>query len=104
MIRRSSTRYRSSTEADAAAEPLSRLDRAGQLSTSGDARRSWPQADECLPADPLRWIESSDCVVEGRDVADVRPQSAVTHALDDLTQLSTIGLDNKVHRHAVGWP
>src|SRR5205823_7725908 len=38
------------------------------------------------------------------DVADGRPQSSVTHPLDDLTQLGTIGLDNKVDRQAVGGP
>jgi hypothetical protein len=48
-------------------------------------------------------------VVEGRDVADVRPQPSVPHPLDDLTQLATIGLDNEVDRQAVvgprfGWP
>src|SRR5881394_3763407 len=32
------------------------------------------------------------------------PQSSVTHPLDDLTQLGTIGLDNEVDRQAVGGP
>src|SRR5436305_9356334 len=67
-------------------------------------RRSPTKADECLPADPLGRIESGDCIVDGRDVAYVRPQSSVTHPLYDLTELSTIGLDNKVDRHAVGRP
>ena len=31
----------------------------------------------------------------------VRPQSSVTHPLDDLTQLGTIGLDNEVDRQAL---
>src|SRR5262249_45214864 len=61
-------------------------------------------ADDRLPADPLGRIESSDGVVEGRDVADVRPQSSVTHPLDDLTQLGAIGHENKVDRQAVGGP
>ena len=39
---------------------------------------------------------NGDGVVEGRDVADVRPQSSVLHPLDDLTQLGAIGLDNEV--------
>src|SRR5258708_12839365 len=43
-------------------------------------------------------------MVEGRDVADVRPQSSVPPPLDDLTQLGTIGLDNEVDRQAVGGP
>src|SRR5215831_16525160 len=56
-------------------------------------------ADDRLPADPLGRIESGDGVVEGRDVADVRPQSSVTHPLDDLTQLGAIGHENKGDRH-----
>jgi hypothetical protein len=46
-------------------------------------------------------IEGGDGIVEGRDVADVRPQSPVTHPPDHLTQLGTIGLDNEVDRQAV---
>ena len=42
--------------------------------------------------------------MEGRDVADVRPQSSVPHPLHDLTQLGTIGLDNEVDREAAGGP
>src|SRR5262249_2054342 len=49
-------------------------------------------------------VEGGDGIVEGRDVADVRPQSSVPHPLDDLTQLGTIGLDNEVDRQAVGGP
>ena len=49
-------------------------------------------------------VEGGNGIVEGRDVADVRPQSSVPHALDDLTQLGTIGLDNEVDRQAVGGP
>src|SRR5947209_14479888 len=61
-------------------------------------------ADDRLPADPLGRIESGDGVVEGRDAADVRPQSSVTHPLDDLTQLGAIGHENKVDRQAIGRP
>src|SRR6516164_6730358 len=60
--------------------------------------------DDRLPADPLGRVEGGDGIVEGRDVADVRPQSSVPHPLDDLTQLGTIGLDNEVDRQAVGGP
>jgi hypothetical protein len=35
-------------------------------------------------------------------VADVRSQSAVTHALNDLIQLGAIGFDDEVNRQAVG--
>src|SRR6201997_5375952 len=68
------------------------------------ACRSRTNADDRLSADPLGRIESGDGIVEGRDLADVRPQSSVTHPLDDLTQLGTIELDNEVDRQAVGGP
>src|SRR6266704_6956564 len=68
------------------------------------ARRSRTNADDCLPVDPFGPIEGGDGVVEGRDVADVRPQPSIAHPLDDLTQLSAIGQDNKVDRQAVAGP
>src|SRR6267142_1808404 len=75
----------------------------GNVASMG-ACRSRTNADDRLPADPLGRIESGDGIVEGRDVADVRPQSSVPHPLDDLSQLGTIGLDNEVDREAVGGP
>jgi hypothetical protein len=39
--------------------------------------RSRTNADDRLPADPFGRIEGGDGTVEGRDVADVRPQSSV---------------------------
>src|SRR5437763_9483077 len=68
------------------------------------ACRSRTNADDRLPVDPLGRIEGGDGVVEGRGIADVRPQSSVPHPLDDLTQLGAIGQDNKVDRQAVGRP
>jgi hypothetical protein len=73
------------------------------------ACRSRTNADDRLPLDPLGIdplgrVEGGDGIVEGRDVADVRPQSSVTHPLDDLHQLGTIGLDNEVDCQAVGGP
>jgi hypothetical protein len=65
------------------------------------ACRSRTNADDRLPADPLDLVEGGDGVIEGRDVADVRPQSSVPHPPDDLTQLGTIGLDNEVNRQAI---
>ena len=55
---------------------------------------------------PLRrWVRvEGHGIVEGRDVADVRPQSSVPHPLDDLTQLGMIGLDDEIDREAVGGP
>src|SRR5215471_12044972 len=61
-------------------------------------------ADNRLPRAALGRVEGGDGIGEGRDAADVRPQSSVTHPLDDLTQLGTIGLDNEVDRQAVGGP
>src|SRR5206468_12395161 len=61
-------------------------------------------ADDRLPLDPLGRVEGGDGVVEGRDVADVGPQSSVPHPLDDLTQLGTIGLDDEVDCQAVSGP
>src|SRR5216684_6149035 len=68
------------------------------------ACRSRTNADDRLPADPLGRIESRDGIVEGCDVADVRPQPSVPDPPDDLTQLGTIGRDNEVDRQAAGGP
>ena len=54
-----------------------------------------------LPGSALGRVECGDGIVKGCDGSDVRPQSPVPHPLDDLTQLSTIGLDNEVYREAV---
>ncbi len=69
-----------------------------------DVRRSGTNADDRLPLASLGRVQGGDGIVEGRDVADVRPQSTVPHPLDDLTQLGTIGLDDEVDRAAVGGP
>src|SRR5262245_5910694 len=66
------------------------LDSAGRLRASMDACRSRTNADDRLPRASLGRVQGGDGIVEGRDVADVRPQSSVTHPLDDLTQLGTI--------------
>src|SRR5258706_14205237 len=71
---------------------------------SMDACRSRTNADDRLPLDPLGRVEGGDGLVEGRDVADVRPQPSVTHPPDDLTELGTIALDNEVYGQAVGGP
>src|SRR5262249_52546390 len=57
-----------------------------------------------LPLASLGRVQGGDGIIEGRDVADVGPQSSVPHALDDFTQLGTIGLDNEVDRQAIGRP
>ena len=57
-----------------------------------------------LPLASLIRVQGGDSIVEGRDVADVHPQSSIAHPLDDLTQLGTIGLDSEVDRQAVGGP
>ena len=47
-------------------------------------------ANHRLPGASLGRVEGGDGIVEGRDGADVRPQSSVPHPLDDLAQLGTI--------------
>src|SRR6516165_6017200 len=89
--------------------PLPRRRRADRDSTgrprlSIGACRSRTNADYSLPVDPLGLVEGGDGVIEGRDGADVRPQSSVAHPLDDLTQLGTIGLDDEVDRQTFGGP
>src|SRR5215471_4582231 len=69
-----------------------------------DTYRSRTNADDRLPLASLGPVEGGDGIVEGRDAADVSPQSSVPHALDDLSQLGTIGLDNEVDRQAVRGP
>jgi len=59
------------------------LDSAGRLRASMGACRSRTNADDRLPRASLGRVEGGDGVVEGRDVADVRPQSSVPHPLDD---------------------
>src|SRR6185369_8166720 len=61
-------------------------------------------ADDRLSLDPLGRIERRNGIVEGRDVADNRPQTSVPHPLDNLTKLRAIGHDNEVDRQAVGRP
>src|SRR5437667_12819735 len=61
-------------------------------------------ADDRLPVASLGRVEGGDGIVEGRDVADVRPQSSVPDPPDDLIQLSTIGLDDEIDSRAVGGP
>src|SRR5215475_9898025 len=67
-----------------------------------ESSRTYP--DDRLPVASLGRVEGGDSIVEDCDVADVRAQSSVAHPPDDLTQLSTIGLDNEVDRQAVGGP
>src|SRR5947208_8409777 len=88
-------------------EPLT-----GAARQRGSHQRSEPSANESLrtnaddrlSSDPVGRVEGRDGIVEGRDVADVRPQSSVPNPLDNLTQLATIGLDNEVDRQAVSGP
>ena len=71
------------------------------LGIDGDpTAQPWSLADPDVVRATLTDFDPNcgDGIVEGRDVADVRPQSSVPHPLDDLTQLGTIGLDNEVDR------
>src|SRR5690348_8927261 len=76
-----------------------------KVSPMGEWRgRSATNADDCLAHAPLGRIQGGDGIIEGRDVADVRPQPSVPHPLDDLSQLGTVGLDNEVDRRAFSGP
>src|SRR5262252_3565317 len=61
-------------------------------------------ADDRLPLASLGPVEGGDGVVEGRDVADVRPQPTIPYPLDELTQLGAIGYDDEVDRQAARGP
>src|SRR6201989_387735 len=75
-----------------------------RLHGSMGARRSRANADDRLPRASLGRVEGGDGIREGRDGADVRPQSSVPHPLDDVTPLGTMGLDNEVDRQPVDGP
>ena len=75
-----------------------------RLCADMQTQASRTNADDRLPRASLGRVEGGDGIVEGRDGADVRPQSSVPHPLDDLTQLGAIGLDNEVDRQAFGGP
>src|SRR3954471_22728112 len=85
---------------------LPRLVSAGQVEVqeSRGACRSRTNADDCFALDPLDRVEGRDGVIEGGDVADVRPHSPVTRPPDNLTQLGAIGYDDEVNREAVSGP
>src|SRR5436305_9825645 len=66
--------------------------------------RSRTNADDRLPLASLGPVEGGDGIVEGRDVADVRPQPAVPYPPDELTQLGAIGFDDEVDGQAARGP
>src|SRR6516165_5924811 len=57
---------------------------------------TWSNADDRLALDSLGRVERGDGVVEGRDLANIRPQSSFPYPLDELTQLGAIGYDDEV--------
>src|SRR5262249_4972189 len=66
--------------------------------------RAFTNADDRLPRASLGPVEGGDGIVEGRDVADVRPQSSVSYPLDEFTQLGAIGYDDEVDSQASRGP
>src|SRR3954469_25020543 len=92
----------SSTEVKA--EPSTHFSLCGDILVLRCAESLQANADDRLPLGPLGRVEGGDGIVEGRDVADVGPQSSVPHPLDDLSQLGAIGLDDEVDCQAVGGP
>jgi hypothetical protein len=67
-------------------------------------KRLRTNASDRLARASIRRVESRGGIVERRNLTDVRPQSSVPNPLDDLTQLSTIGLDDEINRKAVCGP
>src|SRR5258708_39166837 len=61
-------------------------------------------ADDRLSLASLGRVAGVDGNVESRDVADVRPQSAIPRPLDDLTQLGASGYDDEVDSQAARGP
>src|SRR5262249_12085854 len=63
----------------------------GAAERRGVAESSRANADDRRPVASLGRVEGGDGLVEGRDVANVGPQSPVSHSLDDLAQLGAAG-------------
>src|SRR6201981_2111437 len=61
-------------------------------------------ANDRLSLDPFGPVEGGNRIVEGSQVADVRPPSSATCPPDNLTQLGAIGYDDEVNREAVSGP
>src|SRR5262245_61776888 len=61
-------------------------------------------ADDRLSLDPLGRVEGGNRIVEGSHDADVCPQPTIPDALDELTQLGTIGHDDEVDSQAARGP
>src|ERR1043166_7632758 len=61
-------------------------------------------AHDRLSLDPLGPVEGGNGVIEGRDVADVRPHSSVTCPPDNLTQLGAIRYNDEVDSQAARGP
>src|SRR5262249_14079657 len=75
-----------------------------RLVTAGQGAKADRHPDDRLALAPLSRVEGGNGVVEGRDVADVCPQSSVPYPLDELTQLGAIGYDDEVDSQAARGP
>src|SRR5215472_11302755 len=80
------------------------VDCARSVASKSNVEPSGTNAVDRLPLASLGRVEGGDGFVEGRDVADVRPQSSVTRPPDNLTQLGAIGYYDEVNRPAVSGP
>jgi hypothetical protein len=58
-------------------------------------------ANDRFAGTPFGRAEGGDGIVEGRDRPDVGPESSIAETIDDLSQLSAVGLDNEVDGKAV---
>src|SRR5262249_23157691 len=77
------------------------IPRASGLNESIGACRSRTNVDDRLAPDPLGRGAGRDAPIEGRALADIRPQPPVARPPDDLAQLGAIGLDDEVDREAL---
>src|SRR5262245_10645444 len=62
------------------------------------------RADDRFARASLGRIQGRGGIVEGCDIADIRPQPSVPHPLDDFDELSAVGLDDEIDRQAVSGP
>jgi hypothetical protein len=60
--------------------------------------------DHCLPRTTRGRVKGGHGIIQGRNCADVRPQSSIPHPLNDLAQLGAIGLDNEIDSQTVYGP
>src|SRR5262249_28466399 len=76
----------------------------GNPDTAGRRETSRANPNNRLPRASLGGVEGGDGIGERGNGANVRPQSSVTHLLDDRAVLGPIGPDNAIDRQPVIGP